>query len=131
MNEISNIDLLNLVLLQRSSIDLQFQFWLSITFAVVVASFTAGPRLIFQLRLLTSALYILASAQIAARWYSDGQTAQAWIALLAGRGVHYETPWVAAYFRMAVMVLGTAATLVFLFWQPHARHGGEEVRDRR
>ena len=51
MNERSNIDLLNLVLLQRSSIDLQFQFWLSITFAVVVASFTAGPRLIFQLRL--------------------------------------------------------------------------------
>src|SRR5262245_32056257 len=106
MNEISNSDLLNLVLTQRSSIDLQFQFWLSITFAVVVASFTAGRRLVPKLRVLTCVLYVLASAQIAARWQSDGQTAQAWIALLASRGVHYQTPWVAAYIRMVVMVLG-------------------------
>jgi hypothetical protein len=131
MNEISNIDLLNLVLAQRSSIDLQFQFWLTITFAVVVASFTAGPRLIQRLRILTCALYILASAHIAARWYSDAQTAQTWIALLASRGVHYTTPWVAAGFRMALMVLGTAATVVFLFWQSPARKPGEALSEHR
>ena len=131
MNEISNIDLLNLVLTQRSSIDLQFQFWLSITFAVVVASFTAGPRLIPRLRMLTCALYVLATAHIAARWYSDGQTAQTWVALLASRGVYYQTPWVAACFRMALMVFGTAATLVFVLWQPAARNHGETISERR
>jgi len=44
VDQISSADLLNLVLAQRSSIDLQFQFWLTITFAVIVASFIAGPR---------------------------------------------------------------------------------------
>ena len=34
MDQISTSDLLTLLLTQRGSIDLQFQFWLSITFAV-------------------------------------------------------------------------------------------------
>ena len=116
MDQISNSDLLQLVLQQRSSIDLQFQFWLSITFAVIVASFTAGSRLVPKLRSLTALLYLLASAHLSARWYFDGQTAREWVGLLAARGIHFEIPWTAAYIRMGVMLLGTVGALVFLFW---------------
>ena len=64
MDQIPTSDLLNLLLTQRASIDLQFQFWLSITFAVIVAGFVAGRRLDLKLRLLAAALYVLASALI-------------------------------------------------------------------
>jgi hypothetical protein len=122
MNEISTSDLLNLVLTQRGSIDLQFQFWLTITFAVIVASFIAGPRLVPKLRLLTAVLYMLASAHITARWISDGLSASEWVKLLASRGVVYQVPWVAASLRFALMLLGTAGALVFLFWHAKADH---------
>lgn len=119
MDQISSADLLNLVLAQRSSIDLQFQFWLTITFAVIVASFIAGARLVPRLRLLAAILYVTASAHITARWMSDGMTANQWLKVLASRGVDYQVPWIAAYLRMGLMLLGTVSALVFLFW--HAK----------
>ena len=119
MDQISSADLLNLVLAQRSSIDLQFQFWLTITFAVIVAGFIAGPRLAPKLRLIAAILYVTASAHITARWMYDGAAAQVWVAELARRGVVYQVPWIAAYLRMGLMLLGTVSALVFLFW--HAK----------
>ena len=126
MDQISSADLLNLVLDQRTSIDLQFQFWLTITFAVIVASFIAGSRLVPKLRLLTALLYVLASAHITARWMYDGAAAQVWVAELARRGVVYQVPWIAAYLRMGLMLLGTVSALVFLFW--HAKYTPGENR---
>ena len=86
MNDISTSDLLNLVLTQRGNIDLQFQFWLTITFAVIVAAYSAGDRLDRRLR-----------------------------------GVDIGIPWFAVYARMALMVLGTTAAVVFLVWRPWRR----------
>ena len=122
MDQISSADLLNLVLAQRSSIDLQFQFWLTITFAVIVASFIAGPRLVPRLRLLAAILYVTASAHITARWMYDGVTANQWLKVLASRGVDYQVPWIAAYLRMGLMLLGTVSALVFLFWHAKTTH---------
>jgi hypothetical protein len=121
VDQISTADLLNLVLAQRASIDMQFQFWLTITFSVIVASFIAGPRLVPKLRALTAVLYLLASAHLATRWFFDGLTARHWLKILASRGAEFEIPWIAAYLRMAVMVLGTAGALVFLFWHSRER----------
>jgi hypothetical protein len=126
MDQISSADLLNLVLAQRSSIDLQFQFWLTITFALIVASFIAGQRLTGKFRLLAATLYLLASAHIAARWIADGAAASEWLRVLAARGVVYEVPWIAAYLRMGVMLLGTLSALVFLLWHTGDPDAGPE-----
>jgi hypothetical protein len=117
MNDISTSDLLNLVLTQRGSIDLQFQFWLTITFAVIVASFSAGDRLDRKLRVMAAGLYLLATAHLATRWIYDGSVASRWVAVLHARGVDFGIPWFAVYARMALMVLGTTAAVVFLVWR--------------
>jgi len=124
MDQIPTSDLLSLLLTQRGSIDLQFQFWLSITFAVIVAGFVAGRRLDFKLRLLAAALYVLATAHLGTRWMYDGGVGERWVAVLVSRGVDIGIPWVSVYLRMAVMLLGTVSALVFLL-RHDRREGGD------
>ena len=113
MDQVPTSDLLNLLLAQRASIDVQFQFWLSITFAVIVAGFVAGRRLDLKLRLLAAVLYVLATAHLATRWMYDGGVGERWVKVLVSRGIDIGIPWHSVYLRMAVMLLGTAdSTLV-------------------
>ena len=118
MDQIPTPDLLNALMAQRASIDLQFQFWLTITFAVIVASFIAGERLGRTLRWLAASLYGLATLHLAVRWMYDGGVGERWVAVLVSRGVDIGIPWVAAYLRMALMLIGTASALAFLLRNP-------------
>lgn len=93
MDQIATADLLNLVLTQRGSIDLQFQFWLTITFAVIVAAFSASDRLGLNLRLLAATLYALASAHLMIRWMFDGAVGERWVKVLVSHGVDSGIPW--------------------------------------
>jgi hypothetical protein len=115
MDQVPSSDLLNLLLAQRASIDLQFQFWLSITFAVIVAGFVAGRRLDLKLRILAAVLYVLATAHLATRWMYDGGVGERWVEVLVSRGIDIGIPWHSVYLRMVVMLLGTVSALVFLF----------------
>ena len=114
MNQVSTAELLNLLLAQRSSIDLQFQFWLTITFAVLAAAFVAGQRLRSRLRWLAAFLYAMASGHLMLRWMYDGSVGQQWAEELVRRGVDIAIPWTAVYLRVALMVIGTVSTLAFL-----------------
>lgn len=121
MDEIATADLVNLVLSQRGSIDLQFQFWLTITFAVIVATFSAGDRLAFRLRLLAAVLYLLASAHLLTRWMFDGAVAERWVKILVSRGVDIGIPWIAVTLRLLLMLVGSVAALVFLMRNPQRK----------
>ena len=121
MNDMSTSDLLNLVLTQRGNIDLQFQFWLTITFAVIVAAFSAGDRLDRRLRVWRRRC----TCSPPCTWRRGGCTtasvASRWVDLLHARGVDIGIPWFAVYARMALMVLGTTAAVVLLVWRPWRR----------
>ena len=121
MNDVSTSDLLNLVMTQRGNIDLQFQFWLTITFAVIIAAYSAGDRLDRRLRVMAAALYLLATVHLATRWIYDGSVGSRWVNVLHARGIDFDIPWFAVYTRMALMVLGTTAAVVFLVWRPWRR----------
>ncbi|MBM4183787.1 MAG: hypothetical protein FJ207_06110 [Gemmatimonadetes bacterium] len=54
----------------NQDIDTQFQFWISITFAVLVASFVADERLSRVERLVIAALYLIAASIILLRYTS-------------------------------------------------------------
>ncbi|NJD32733.1 MAG: hypothetical protein FIB04_12705 [Gammaproteobacteria bacterium] len=127
VDQISTADLVNLVLTQRGSIDLQFQFWLTITFAVIVAAFTARDRLAFRLRLLVAVLYFLASAHLMTRWAFDGTVAERWVEILMSRGVDIGIPWVAVSLRLVLMVVGSAAALVFLLKTPQRKSNDSQA----
>ncbi len=58
-----------LILLSEASIDYQIQFWLTVTFATIVASFAARNLLAPKLRALITSLYLTATFVFASRWY--------------------------------------------------------------
>ena len=114
MDQVSTTDLMSLLLDQRASIDLQFQFWLTITFAVLAAAFAAGHRLRRPMRWLAALLYAMASVHLALRWSYDGAVGIRWIEELVRRGIDIGIPWPAVYMRSALMLIGTVGTLYVL-----------------
>jgi len=54
-----------------AAIDGQFQFWITATFAVVVASYTAGARLSRWVRVSLAVLYLMAVAMFYLRWFAS------------------------------------------------------------
>jgi hypothetical protein len=66
--EIAEVQLLQLYLDVNQDIDTQFQVWISITFAVLVASFVAGPRLNRIARLAIVAMYVSAAVILYLRY---------------------------------------------------------------
>jgi hypothetical protein len=50
MEELTSIDMVEAYFLASETIDAQFQYWLTVTFAVVVAAFAAGNRLTRPMR---------------------------------------------------------------------------------
>ena len=96
-------------------INSQFELWLTITFAVIIASYIAGHRLSRSLRILVASLYLSVSVLL--------------LAVLAG-AVDFarelgeidllDSPdfnaYLIAFLRPSVWILGTITTVVFIFW---------------
>lgn len=116
MDSISTAELLELALLARSSVDDQFQYWITITFAVIVASFAADEKLNRNWRLTISLLYLLTTGLFFTRYYADAQHFLTLISAFAERGGEWPTSYVPALgaLRIFVYVAGTALALSFL-----------------
>ena len=115
MESLETADLIELVLIQREALNSQLQFWISATFAVIAASFVAGPRLTTRYRLSIGLLYFLTTAMTLTGWAAAGEELMSMYAVLGSRGVTIDPPWVSATLRLMLMVLGTMLTLVFLY----------------
>ncbi len=121
MNEITVAELIELLQNESASIDMQFQLWMTITSAVVIATFAARHHLSFWMRSFVAVMYTLASATIALRYAND---ASQWIFLnneLGSRGVVYPTFVDLRILRGLVYSCGTVATLVFMFFKPSSK----------
>ncbi len=66
--EVVEVQLLELYLEVIQDIDTQFQVWISITFAVLVASFVAGQRLSRGARVAIATLYVFAAVVLYLRY---------------------------------------------------------------
>ncbi len=114
MDQMSTAELTELYLTIESAIYTQFEYWLTVTFAVVVASFVARTRLNRKLRLGLALLYALACVVLLSRWTYSGLDAAVFRAALLESGVVLRTPWVTIFSRLLLFALGTAAALYFL-----------------
>lgn len=114
MDGFSPAELAELFILEQSEINLQFEFWLTVTFAVIVASFVAGEQLVHKLRVAAAFLYILAVVVFLSRWYYAANDAELFKTALNEAGVAMNTPWVTLFSRSLLVLLGTTATLMFL-----------------
>ncbi len=121
MNETTVAELIELLQNESASIDMQFQLWITVTSAVVIASFAARHHLSFWMRAFVAVMYTLASATIAIRYAND---ASQWVFLqneLSSRGVDYPAFVDLRILRGLVYSFGTVATLVFMFFRPGAQ----------
>lgn len=123
MNE---ADLLQIFLDVNQDIDTQFQFWISITFAVLVASFVADERLSRVERIIVTALYVCAATILLERYMSAVSHMQDVMSLFDSGGYpRPDVPTVAAYLRLALFTLGSlAASVSVLFPRFSARRRG-------
>ncbi len=114
MDQFSPAELTELWAIYESAIEAQFEFWLTVTFAVVVASFVAGTRLKRKLRFFVALLYALAVVVLMSRWYYLAAQGLVFRAALLEVGVTLDRPWVTIISRILLVALGTLATLAIL-----------------
>ena len=114
MEALAPAELAELYFLRETVIDDQFQFWLTITFAVIVANFVAGNRLSRKTRYVVALLYTLAVVVLVSRWYYVAVEASQLRQQLGDLGIFFEFPVITMVSRVVVVVLGTASSLIFL-----------------
>ena len=127
MNEITVAELIELLQNESASIDMQFQLWITITSAVVIASFAARYLLSFWIRAFVAVMYTLASAIIAFRYANDASQFVFLHDELRIRGVDYPTFIDLRILRGLVYSFGTVATLVFMFTKPDSKTDKTQV----
>jgi hypothetical protein len=116
MDSLTTAELMQIGLAYGLSMDNQFQYWLAITFATLVAAFVTQERLSRKLALVLSGLYILASVLFVARMSIDAQNYLIYMEAADLRGVQRYTsitPAVGAI-RFIILILGTGVSLWFL-----------------
>jgi hypothetical protein len=110
-------ELLQIFLDVNQDIDTQFQFWISITFAVLVASFVADERLSKPERIVVTALYLCAAMILLQRYMSALSHLQTTLRLFDESGLpRPEVPEIAALLRLSLFTLGSlvaAGSVVF------------------
>ena len=114
MENYSYAELTQFFFLAQSSMDTQFQYWITVTFAAVVAGFVAGERLTLSLRILVATLYLLASATLALRFLSAVGTATDIAQFLREADAFVIRVRNLSLLRPPLFVLGTGAATYFL-----------------
>ena len=108
-------ELQELTLLSEASIDYQFQFWLTVTFAIIVATFAGRHVLTTKLKHITTFLYTLSTFVFASRWYYDYIDLMHYESMFRQLGHEPVIPIMTAFSRILLMSLGTVTTLYFVY----------------
>jgi hypothetical protein len=102
----------------------QFQFWMAATFAVVVASYSAGDRLVAWARACIAALYVGAVAVFFLRYVAAIADGASFREMLTDIGASIGAPglprWI-SILRRVVMIGGTVLAVVLILI-PKAGH---------
>jgi membrane-associated HD superfamily phosphohydrolase len=113
--ELTNEELIQLYDVVTGSVNAQFELWLTITFAVIIASYLAGHRLARSLQYLMATLYTAVSVLLYLMLLGAVQFSQQFDALNFGASSGSNVVLVIAVLRTSVWILGTIATIVFIF----------------
>ena len=116
MDSLSTAEILDLMMILREHIGTQFQYWLSITFALLVARYIAGERFLMSWRIFAAVLYVLATAVFIISIYVGALNFRIFLGELETRGDLWTgQSSILVGIRMTLFMLGTIGTLWFLF----------------
>lgn len=113
--KLSNEELIQLYDVVTGGVSAQFELWITITFAVIIASYLAGHRLAKLLQYLIAALYTAVSALLFLMLLSAVQFSQQFDGPNLGISSESNLVLAVVVLRIAVWMLGTIATIVFIF----------------
>ena len=85
--ELTNEELIQLYDVVTSSVNSQFELWITITFAVIIASYIAGHRLAKSLQYLVAILYTSVSILLYLMLVGAVQFADQFDAVTAGKSI--------------------------------------------
>ncbi len=112
----SATETLEIVLLLREEAQRSFEYWLTISFAFIAATFIGKNMLKPKVAMVSGALYLLTVTLLIARYIASGATADRYLAIAIAQGAE---PFVDSTFvtvlRLLVFVAGTSCTLWFLY----------------
>ena len=117
MQEYSYAELTEFLFLAQATMDTQFQYWVTLTFAAVVAAFLAGEALLSTVRILAAVLYLMASLVLILRFASAGLTTidiQGFLDAANASVVNSFGLSVLPVLRMPLLIFGTVAVTYFL-----------------
>ena len=112
------VELLQLLLAREQHIDTQVQFWLTTSFATIVAAYAGRNTLSQKLRHIVTALYLLATLMFVSRWYYDVISIFSivqQISEIRGQDTTESPPYVTIVSRVLLMISGTLATVYFIY----------------
>ena len=119
MNDVNTAELLELHFMLESSIDVQFQVWMAITFAVVVAAYSGRADMTKTIRIAIVFIYLIAAYALFARWITEGERIRQIAEVLRERDVFMPYWPSAGYFRFATYFLGTIIAAISIFYFGH------------
>ena len=115
MDQMSAAELYELAILSEASIDYQFQFWLTVTFAIILASFFARNLISGKLRHVIAFLYLLSTFVFATRWYYKYLDLVQYGEMIEALGFEVLVPIPTAIGRILLMAAGTLAATYFVY----------------
>jgi hypothetical protein len=124
MNEMSVAELVELSALMGETAGIQFQYWLAITFATIVASYIAGPSLDLKLKVGIAVLYVLSAVLFAIVYGTYLARYIVFIELLQTTGVTYPATLFGLFvgpLRIVIWLIGSGLTLWFIFHNRKAK----------
>ena len=110
MDPYSLAELAELFFLAKADADTQFQFWISITFAVIVASFVGEEHLTRKIRSLVAILYLLSTIVLSILFVRAIIIANGFGAALIEADVDFDDPLP----NFVTVILGIGRLLLFL-----------------
>lgn len=122
MDNYSYAELTEFYFLTQAAVETQFQYWVTVTFAAVVAGFAARDHLSQVQRLLVASLYLIASVILITRFAYGGITATNIAEHLSAVDAYVITDPVfpLPILRLLLFFAGTGAALFFLARRPGA-----------
>jgi hypothetical protein len=119
---LTEADLINLFIASTQALDSNFEFWLTASFALLVAAYLVTEEVPFPAFLITMFLYIVSTILFMVRGMATGRmltsirdqlaAMNAKTALISGN----ENQLVAVLY-FVIMITGTVATVAFVYWR--------------
>ena len=117
MEELSLVQILELIRVNEAAIVTQFQTWLTITFATIVAVFAGKELLSFHIKWLITGLYLSASITITGICIYLAESNVVFTSLLQLRNVEIASPLFASIALFVLVLVGIATTCYFIHMQ--------------